>query len=529
MNNLPNKKSRPTVIYLVGIILSGALLCPVESALAQTNMFAPVEVEVHETNLTLASSTQNPGTVEIKGSSEIIVDQSGHKILVISGQDSGPQNLPAQGNEPIPGITIPAQGQGNEQNSTEIQVSQEGHKTLLIQGAEGQAETLARPPSSNNFAPTPEPQNNPSQSKNSEIKVDEKGHKTLSLQGAEGQAEALNLPPPATFTPAPKPKDNSRDTDDSGIEVDEKGHRTLVIKENQSTSKTGKDMNLTTPVSQRPYWLPAEPPASTQRSSTQPYYQAVKVPQTETKPYWEIDQTQVVSSPQPYWLVKKESRDNPYWAPAVKPRPEIIVAKASISTPTSTGARTPAVTNLMARPDTISYYMYQDAAGVKHLSNTPVDKRYRMVTFAVALKIQRGLAGISSRFTHETLREVILKAARVHNLDPALIAAVIRAESAFDANAVSWAGAQGLMQLMPGTARDMKVRNPFNPEDNVMGGSRYLRRMLTRFNGDLTLALAAYNAGPTRVARLMRVPNIPETKNYVKIVQRNYQQYKGQF
>ncbi|MDL2227219.1 lytic transglycosylase domain-containing protein, partial [Deltaproteobacteria bacterium OttesenSCG-928-M10] len=163
----------------------------------------------------------------------------------------------------------------------------------------------------------------------------------------------------------------------------------------------------------------------------------------------------------------------------------------------------------------------------KHLTNAPTDPRYRL--FTVQVKVQRGLAGKRVRFTHNTLRPIIMKAAAAYNLDPALIAAVIKSESAFDSQAVSWAGAQGLMQLMPATGREMGCRDPFDPEENVMAGSRYLRRMLNRFNGDLTLAIAAYNCGPERVARNWRVPNIAETQNYVVIVSRNYERYKQQF
>jgi soluble lytic murein transglycosylase-like protein len=84
------------------------------------------------------------------------------------------------------------------------------------------------------------------------------------------------------------------------------------------------------------------------------------------------------------------------------------------------------------------------------------------------------------------------------------------------------------MQLMPSTARDMGCADPFDPVQNIMAGSRYLRLMLNTFGGDLTLAIASYNCGPERVKRLWRVPNIPETKNYVVIVSRNYERYKGQ-
>ncbi|MDR2613598.1 MAG: lytic transglycosylase domain-containing protein [Deltaproteobacteria bacterium] len=141
-----------------------------------------------------------------------------------------------------------------------------------------------------------------------------------------------------------------------------------------------------------------------------------------------------------------------------------------------------------------------------------------MVT--VQITISRGLAPFR-KLSLDRLRPVISRAAARYRLDPALIAAIIKAESAFDPKAVSWAGARGLMQLMPNTARHMGVKDSFDPEQNVMGGARYLREMLDRFGGDLTLAVAAYNCGPERVARAGRVPDISETRNYVRTVKAN--------
>ncbi len=110
--------------------------------------------------------------------------------------------------------------------------------------------------------------------------------------------------------------------------------------------------------------------------------------------------------------------------------------------------------------------------------------------------------------------DAIATAAERHGLDPKLLHALVTVESAYRAQACSPAGACGLTQLMPGTAADLGVRDRFDPHENLQGGANYLARQILRF-GDLRLALAAYNAGPDRVARLGRIPNVRETQNYV--------------
>jgi len=126
------------------------------------------------------------------------------------------------------------------------------------------------------------------------------------------------------------------------------------------------------------------------------------------------------------------------------------------------------------------------------------------------------------RLDYARLREPILAAARATGLPAALIDAVIRTESGYRVQAVSRAGAQGLMQLMPGTAREVGVRDPFDPAQNVLGGARYLRRMYDRFRS-LRLAVAAYNAGPGAVERHGGIPPFEETRRYVKTVLDRYQ------
>jgi hypothetical protein len=125
-------------------------------------------------------------------------------------------------------------------------------------------------------------------------------------------------------------------------------------------------------------------------------------------------------------------------------------------------------------------------------------------------------------YVHPQLEPLIQKYAALYRVDPSLIRAVMRHESGFNPGAVSPKGAQGLMQLMPGTAALMGVRNPFNPEENIAGGVGYLRFCLDRFQHNVPLAVAAYNAGPERVAQSGAVPAISETQLFVQNVMGSY-------
>ncbi|MBZ5596749.1 MAG: lytic transglycosylase domain-containing protein [Acidobacteriia bacterium] len=125
-------------------------------------------------------------------------------------------------------------------------------------------------------------------------------------------------------------------------------------------------------------------------------------------------------------------------------------------------------------------------------------------------------------FTQEQIDAAIDQAAARHNVDPSLVRAVIKVESNFNPNAVSRKGAMGLMQLMPQTARQLHVSNPFDPLQNVDAGVRHLKKLMESYGGDLKLSLAAYNAGAGAVARSAGVPRIAETRNYVKRITQLY-------
>ena len=126
------------------------------------------------------------------------------------------------------------------------------------------------------------------------------------------------------------------------------------------------------------------------------------------------------------------------------------------------------------------------------------------------------------------LEPLIHEVSQQHNLPPSLIKAVIRVESNFNPGATSPKGAQGLMQLMPGTADDLQVVNPYDAQENVWAGTRYLKMLLEKFNYRLPLALAAYNAGPKRVDQHQDVPPIRETQDFVRNVCENFVKYSGE-
>jgi len=176
-----------------------------------------------------------------------------------------------------------------------------------------------------------------------------------------------------------------------------------------------------------------------------------------------------------------------------------------------------------ATADAERIYTYLDERGVVHFTNVNWDARYRPLRVRAAGLRVMGPSGETRRFD-----SLIGLTARQHRLQPALVKAVIAAESNFDPGAVSVKGAQGLMQLMPGTAKLLGVVDPLQPEENVRGGVEYLRALFDRY-GDLERVLAAYNAGPTSVDRYGGVPPYPETQDYVQRVLTYYRHYHEDF
>lgn len=162
-------------------------------------------------------------------------------------------------------------------------------------------------------------------------------------------------------------------------------------------------------------------------------------------------------------------------------------------------------------------YQYVDDSGTAHFSNVPNDRRY----VPIARK-QRKAPRVKSYDL------MIVEAARAHGVPPALVKAVVASESSFNPKAVSAKGAQGLMQLMPATARSLGVEQPLHVEQNLDGGVRYLRSLIDRY-GDWSRAIAAYNAGPRAVDRYGGIPPYAETREYVDRVLTYYRRYHGDF
>jgi soluble lytic murein transglycosylase-like protein len=181
-------------------------------------------------------------------------------------------------------------------------------------------------------------------------------------------------------------------------------------------------------------------------------------------------------------------------------------------------------------------FRFQDEKGVVHFTNVPTNSNFQL--FYKEYDKTRSSApskGAPKPFNAKSpalnnlplLNPHIDEASQMYGIDPKLIQAVIHVESNYDPQAVSHKGAQGLMQLMPQTARDLQVSDVFSPKENIDGGTRYLRYLLDMNNQDMSLALAAYNAGPEKVNLYRGIPPYQETRTYVQRVTQIYQQLKS--
>jgi hypothetical protein len=133
---------------------------------------------------------------------------------------------------------------------------------------------------------------------------------------------------------------------------------------------------------------------------------------------------------------------------------------------------------------------------------------------------------VSGAKSEHVFHPIIVAAAKRYRLEPALVKAIIFAESGYNPKATSKRGAQGLMQLMPKTAKALGVKNSYNPAENITGGVKYFRRLVDKFNGNIKLALAAYNSGSKNVRKYQGVPPFKETRNYIRKVFKYYKHYK---
>jgi len=175
------------------------------------------------------------------------------------------------------------------------------------------------------------------------------------------------------------------------------------------------------------------------------------------------------------------------------------------------------------------FYVYKEIDGTSWIT----DRKMPIQQYTLMATIGRPTAVVSCKnMTYTKLENravtympTIQTYAEAYQVDPKLVKAIIAVESCFDRRAISTVGAQGLMQLMPATAKQLRVQNSFNAYDNIRGGTRYFSQMLSRFNDNAELALAAYNAGPLAVEKYGGIPPYAETQNYVKKVMKSYTRY----
>ena len=188
-----------------------------------------------------------------------------------------------------------------------------------------------------------------------------------------------------------------------------------------------------------------------------------------------------------------------------------------------------AVAGSLARVARGDIYRYEDDQGVIHFTDAPTDRRFKIFMRDIKKdrKLRTNFRMVACAHNPEEYEPIINSCALEYGVDKSLVKAVIHAESGYNPNALSAKGAGGLMQLMPKTAQDLKVADRFDPRDNIRGGVRYLKFLLDTFKGDESLALAAYNAGLSKVAQYGGIPPFSETRNYVSKVLSYRRSYQG--
>ena len=179
---------------------------------------------------------------------------------------------------------------------------------------------------------------------------------------------------------------------------------------------------------------------------------------------------------------------------------------------------------------TADIYKYEDTEGVLHFTDAPTDHRFKIFMRDIKKdqQLRTNFRLSSCARNPKEFESIINSCSLEYGVDNALVKAVIQAESGYNPNAVSRKGASGLMQLMPQTARDLKVSNSLDPAENIRGGVRYLKFLLDTFKGDVQMALAAYNAGLGKVAKYGGVPPYQETRNYVSKVMSYHNSLRNQ-
>lgn len=177
------------------------------------------------------------------------------------------------------------------------------------------------------------------------------------------------------------------------------------------------------------------------------------------------------------------------------------------------------LTIFVASSASAEIYFYKDRSGVLHFTNTPTSLKY-VSYMSESARLRAG----NNEVAYD---DVIAEAAQENGVSFHLLKAMIHVESCFNPYAVSKKGAMGLMQIMPENLGLLKINDPFDPRDNIMGGAEYLKTLLNRFNGHLDLALAAYNAGPSAVERYNNIPPFRETQEYVRKVRKFTSYYQN--